>query len=187
MKARIYTKTGDKGQTSLVGGTRVSKGDSRLEAYGTLDELNSSLGLIRTHLAAAGEFGSQVEPVLQTVQNSLFNIGSHLACEDSGTVAKLPALKPEALTALEQDMDRWESELPLLRNFILPGGGPLAAASHFARTICRRAERDVVRLSENAPVDAQHIIYLNRLSDWLFLLARKANHCAGIKDANWEP
>ena len=124
MKARIYTKTGDKGQTSLVGGTRVSKTDRRLEAYGTLDELNSILGILRAslHGVALGDFGHRADRALQGVQNNLFNIGSHLACEDGKVVPGLPGLTEAHIQALELDMDAWEKALPPLKNFILPGG-----------------------------------------------------------------
>jgi cob(I)alamin adenosyltransferase len=188
MKARIYTKTGDRGQTSLVGGTRVSKTDTRLEAYGTLDELNSVLGIVRAQLrtSSAPPFTTAVESSLQRVQNNLFDIGSHLACEDAKLQATLPMLPPEDLAALEKSMDEWEQELPPLRSFILPGGTPLAAYAHLARTVCRRAERECVRLAQTATVDPAHLVYLNRLSDWLFLLARQFNFQAQVEDLPWQ-
>lgn len=186
MKARIYTKTGDKGETSLIGGSRVSKTESRLVAYGTLDELNSVLGIVRSHLNGSSSAASEFESHLRNVQNNLFNMGSHLACEDEELAAKLPGLSADGLTLLESDMDRWEAELPPLREFILPGGSPLAAFSHLARTVCRRAERDVLLLrNTGVVVAADHLIYLNRLSDWLFLLARKFNAVAGVADVTW--
>jgi len=186
LKARIYTKTGDRGETSLVGGSRVSKTEPRLVAYGTLDELNSLLGVVRSHLNVlpAGE-STGLEAHLQNVQNNLFNMGSHLACEDEKILIKLPGLSADALTVLESDMDQWEAELPPLREFILPGGSVVAAHAHVARTVCRRAEREVLRLHAVSPVEAEHLIYLNRLSDWLFLLARKFNHLLGVKDVTW--
>lgn len=188
MKAKIYTKTGDKGQTSLVGGTRVAKTNARLEAYGTLDELNSVVGLIRSHLSSSDlkEFGRQVESSLQVIQNNLFNIGSHLACEDAAMTSKLPSLSALAIASLEKEMDLWESELPALRNFILPGGSALAGFAHLGRTVCRRAERETVKLSESCAVDAEHIVYLNRLSDWLFLLAREFNQRLKFADLEWQ-
>lgn len=187
MKAQIYTKTGDLGDTSLVGGMRVSKGNPRLEAYGTLDELNSVLGVLRAHLNELKDqaLATSVEARLQMVQNNLFNIGSHLACDDRNLQSNLPGLKKEALTDLEKDMDAWESQLPTLREFILPGGSKLSSFGHLARTICRRAEREVVRLRDFATVDPDHIIFLNRLSDWLFLLCRIFNHSLGVKDIAW--
>lgn len=190
MKAKIYTKTGDKGQTSLVGGTRVSKTNPRLLAYGTLDELNSVLGLVRSSFAenadAVGSFAPEVEKSLQTIQNSLFNIGSHLACEDEKILPSLPRLKPENIAALEKLMDHWESSLPPLRNFILPGGSMTASFCHLARTVCRRAEREVIHLSETIPVENDFVVYLNRLSDWLFLLSRVANTSMNVEDIQWD-
>jgi cob(I)alamin adenosyltransferase len=183
VKARIYTKTGDKGQTSLVGGTRVSKTDIRLAAYGTVDELNGAVGLIRSSLPVNLRAG--FDNRLQNVQNNLFNLGSHLACEDSGMRAKLPGLSADALSLVETDMDTWEAELPPLKQFILPGGTMLAAFAHQARTICRRAEREILLLHESAPVEQDILVYVNRLSDWFFLLARKFNHVAGLEDVPW--
>lgn len=188
MKARIYTKTGDKGQTSLVGGTRVPKTHARLEAYGTMDELNSVLGMLRAELSTTempAEFAAQVETRLQSLQNSLFNIGSHLACEDEGMRGHLPGLHPDRISALETDMDIWETDLPPLKNFILPGGSRLAAYAHIARTVCRRVERLCVGLPAPISVDTQHLIFLNRLSDWLFLLAREFNSRLRIADIEW--
>lgn len=189
MKAKIYTKTGDKGQTSLVGGTRVAKTNPRLEAYGTLDELNSSLGVVRSQLAEVAElkeFARSVEKSLQTIQNCLFNIGSHMACENDSVRPNLPKLKSENIAALEAEMDLWEDELPTLRNFILPGGSPAAAYCHVARTVCRRAEREIVRLADaSVSIDTDHLIYVNRLSDWLFLLARRINFALKREDIQW--
>lgn len=187
MKAKIYTKTGDKGQTSLVGGTRVAKTDLRLEAYGTLDELNSVLGMLRGSTALADDFGKSINASLQVIQNNLFNIGSHLACEDAKIAASLPSLSAGATSALENDMDAWERELPPLKNFILPGGHELAALAHLVRTVCRRAERATIRMREaGADVSDEYVVYLNRLSDWAFLLARKFNHHFKVADIPWE-
>jgi cob(I)alamin adenosyltransferase len=190
VKAKIYTKTGDKGQTSLVGGTRVPKTHARLEAYGTLDELNSVIGLVRS--ALMGEYTGldrntdslrkHVEMRLQGVQNALFNMGSRLACETESLRPQLPNIDGADIEALETDMDTWESDLPPLKNFILPGGSQLAAFAHLARTVCRRGERCVLRLDG---VETEHLVYLNRLSDWLFLLARKFNSAAGVRDVEW--
>jgi cob(I)alamin adenosyltransferase len=188
MKARIYTKTGDKGETSLVGGSRVSKGHPRLDAYGTIDELNSVIGLIRAHCSELSDqkLRSRLESRLQQLQNSLFNVGSALACENDEMRTQLPALHPEVIQDLEGDMDRWESKLPPLKEFILPGGSTLAAFSHQARTVCRRAERDMIRLRESgAQMETAHVIFVNRLSDWLFLLARRSNASLGIDDVKW--
>jgi cob(I)alamin adenosyltransferase len=182
VKAKIYTKTGDKGQTSLVGGTRVPKTHARLEAYGTLDELNSVIGLVRSALNGDDSWRAHVEGRLQGIQNALFNIGSRLACETESLRPQLPNIDAAATGALETDMDRWEKELPPLKNFILPGGSAGAAFAHLGRTVCRRAERNVLRIEG---VEHEHLVYLNRLSDWLFLLARKFNAEAGSKDIEW--
>ena len=190
VKAKIYTKGGDQGQTSLVGGTRVPKTHARLEAYGTLDELNSVIGLVRSSLLGdytgidrnTDTLRQKVEDRLQSVQNALFNLGSHLACEDANLKTQLPNIKAGEIENLEADMDAWESELPPLKNFILPGGSVLAAQTHLARTVCRRAERLIFHLPD---VQSEHLIYVNRLSDWLFLLARKFNAAAGIADVEW--
>ena len=188
VKAKIYTKTGDTGQTSLVGGKRVSKADARLEAYGTLDELNSFCGLLRAELAAVTDplLRAQIDARLQSVQNNIFNIGSHLACEDQKLLESLPGLSAGLGGELEADMDRWESELPPLRHFILPGGSRAAALAHVNRVVCRRVERLVVRLREGGePVEPAQIVFLNRLSDWFFLLARRLNAGASIGDVIW--
>lgn len=191
MKAKIYTKTGDRGQTSLVGGARVAKTDIRIEAYGGLDELNSTIGLIRAFLGrdhgATDIWSTRVEARLQSVQNALFNIGSRLACADAKLRDGLPDVTDATISALEADMDEWEKDLPPLRAFILPGGSELGARAHLSRTVCRRAERAVLRLAESDgdAVGAGQLIYLNRLSDWLFLLARKFNAAAGAADLPW--
>lgn len=187
MKAKIYTKGGDRGETSLVGGTRVSKSHQRLNVYGTLDELNSGLGIIAAQLALAKEpaLVQRATPRFKQIQNNLFNLGSHLACEDKSLRAQLPPANQGLIGELENDMDLWESELPPLKNFILPGGSVLAAQAHLSRTICRRAEREAVELQKTADVEPETVIFLNRLSDWLFLLARKFNEVAGIADVEW--
>ena len=187
MKAKIYTKTGDKGQTSLVGGARVAKSDPRLEAYGTVDELNSVLGVLRAAVpnAGLGPLAAQLDSSLQAIQNSLFNIGSHLACEDEKIRPSLPALSETQISALEKDMDSWENELPPLKNFILPGGSALAAFAHHARTVCRRVERECARLDGKVTIDTSHMIFINRLSDWLFLFARLSNYKLKIADTPW--
>ena len=191
MKAKIYTKTGDHGQTSLVDGTRVAKTHARLEAYGTLDELNCVIGMIRVSLNEAPNRAPEllrlhVETRLQGVQNALFNVGSRLACPEREWLDKMPNVDATHVGALEADMDQWETSLPPLRNFILPGGHPTAAGTHLARTICRRAERVMVGLpSDTVGLESTHLIYLNRLSDWLFLLARQFNAAAGVVEPEW--
>lgn len=187
MKAKIYTKGGDQGETSLVGGARVPKSHQRLNVYGTLDELNSVLGLIaaQNKSFSDGRFCDQVNARLKKVQDNLFNLGSHLACEDEKLLAQLPKANSALISDLEADMDAWENELPELKNFILPGGTPLAAYVHLARTVCRRSEREAVELRKTSSVEADVVIFLNRLSDWLFLLARKFNALAGERDVEW--
>ena len=184
---KIYTKTGDRGETGLFGGQRVRKDHVRVEAYGEVDELSSTLGVAIAHLEAAG----QDEPAagLRRVQADLFTVGANLATpapEDGGREnAYIPALDPARVEALERWIDAAEAELEPLKSFILPGGAPAAAALHLARTVCRRAERRVVALAHEAHVAPEHVVYLNRLSDLLFTLARLANHQAGVEDVTW--
>lgn len=187
MKAKVYTKGGDKGETSLVGGTRVSKAHARIEVYGTLDELNSVLGIISSGIPQlkSSAFSDELIRRLINVQNNLFNLGSQLACEDSKLRGQLPKANPKLVTELEADMDRWEAELPTLKNFVLPGGSELASFAHLARTVCRRAERQAVRLRGEAEIEVEVIVFLNRLSDWLFTLSRKLNAVTGFADVEW--
>ena len=175
---KIYTKTGDAGETGLFGGPRVRKDHARIEAFGTVDELNSHLGSIRT-LAAAREF----DDLLRRVQCELFDLGAQLATPDCAA-ERITAAHVEAL---ELHIDRHESALEPLRNFILPTGTPLAAAIHVARTVCRRAERRVVTLAAQpgATIPANAIEYLNRLGDLLFVIARVANRRDGVADDPW--
>jgi cob(I)alamin adenosyltransferase len=186
---KIYTKTGDRGETGLFGGQRVRKDDVRVEAYGEVDELNSTLGLALVHLADGTM--ADVAEELRRVQTDLFTLGANLATpapEDGGREnAYIPALDPARIEALERWIDRAEGELEPLKSFVLPGGTPAAAALHLARTVCRRAERRVVTLSHEAHVGQKHSIYLNRLSDLLFTLARLANRRAGVEDVPWVP
>ena len=179
--AKIYTKTGDGGETSLFDQTRVSKSDSRVEAYGEVDELNACLGTAR----AAG-----VDPViaapLEAIQQQLFALGARLADPSSriaGRVVKA-AITAEDVERLEQTIDRLEAELPPLRRFILPGGSAAGAQLHVARTVCRRAERRVVALGPGE-VESILVVYLNRLSDLLFVMARAVNHRAGVPETEW--
>jgi cob(I)alamin adenosyltransferase len=179
---KIYTKTGDDGSTGLIGGERVRKSDRRIECFGTIDELNAALGW--ASVAATDELlGS-----LKTIQNELFVIGSHLALPDHDAPKNkwLPSLDEAMVTRLEMQIDASEQKLPALRNFILPGGVELAARLHLARTVCRRAERLLVSFALDRPVPAVIVTYLNRLSDWLFVHARLANHNAGVADVPWE-
>lgn len=174
---KIYTKTGDAGMTGLVGGERVAKSDPRIEAYGTVDELNAALGLAVTSAEAP------TAARLGVIQNELFTLGSHLATpEGSARRSTLPTIEPGWITRLEGEIDLAEAELPPLRQFILPGGSVPAAHLHLARTICRRAERCCVGL---ASCPAGVVTYLNRLSDWLFVMARLQNHAKKVADVPW--
>jgi cob(I)alamin adenosyltransferase len=170
---KIYTKTGDAGETSLFGGARVPKNDPRIEAYGTVDELNSFLGLAR-----AAWPHSPLDPQFERIQSDLFDVGAHLA---SPGTSRFTGVDPEHIADLERTIDAMESELPPLRNFILPGGSAPAAQLHVARTICRRAERLVVALGGDPSV-----VFLNRLSDFLFVAARYANLEHGVEDVPWK-
>jgi cob(I)alamin adenosyltransferase len=180
---RIYTRTGDRGETALFGGGRVPKDHPRAAAYGEVDELNSFLGMVRA-TPPAGFFDHELEEI----QQDLFAIGGHLATPDPERVAQALAkatLSAERVAAFEQMIDRADAELPPLRAFVLPAGSPKAAALHVARTVCRRAERSVVALSHQAQVPELFLVYLNRLSDLLFTLARLANHREGVGDVTW--
>jgi cob(I)alamin adenosyltransferase len=184
MVQRIYTKTGDTGDTGLFGGGRVSKSHPRVEAYGAVDELNAVLGWVRTAVRDA-----TIRDGLPRVQSDLFAIGAHLATDvpEGRAAPKLPELPAAGIAELEQWIDAAEAGLPELRSFILPGGAPGGAALHVARTVCRRAERRVVELSAAADVDDTIIVYLNRLSDLLFVLARLENLGAGESEQPWLP
>ncbi len=178
---KIYTKTGDKGDTSLFGGQRVPKDALRIEAYGTVDELNSVLGIVR-----ADNKEKEIDEILEQVQNELFVLGADLATPRSSNTKQIRRVEPKDAVRLERVIDKLDAELKPLRAFILPGGSPVAARLHFARTVCRRAERAVVRLSRNEDIGEAITIYLNRLSDLLFVLARYANHCAGVAETKWK-
>jgi cob(I)alamin adenosyltransferase len=180
---KIYTKSGDGGETGLFGGERVRKGDARVEAYGEVDEANAAIGTAR---AALGD--PELDAELGRIQSELFTIGAELASPHGArSRGALPAIDPAWATRLEQAMDRWDAELPELRAFVLPGGTPAAAALHLARCVCRRAERRVASLSERVEVDPQALVYLNRLSDHLFVAARVANHRASRAEVPWVP
>jgi len=179
---KIYTKTGDDGTTGLIGGSRVSKSNARIECFGTVDELNAALGVAAV---TAGEVSGLVDR-LRLVQNDLFVIGSHLALPEATTPPSyLPPIDETIIAHLEMEIDSAETSLPALRNFILPGGTETAARLHLARTICRRAERMLVAFSADRPISPVIVTYLNRLSDWLFVQARLANHAAGVADVPW--
>lgn len=186
-KSMIYTKTGDKGTTSLVGGVRVPKTHIRLEAYGTVDELNSYLGLLQTYLTEEAD-----KRLVAHVQNKLFSVGSYLATDQSQTELRMESrINDKDITLLEQAIDEIDNALTPLHAFILPGGARGAAVCHICRTVCRRAERRILALAGECEIEARVTAFVNRLSDYLFILARKLNYLAkkrkkffGIKVAN---
>lgn len=177
---KIYTKTGDKGETGLWGGGRISKDDVRLHAYGTVDECNSIIGIARTSSA-----NDMLDPMLDEIQNHLFLVGSDLATPGDKTAA-ISRIQPVMAIMLEKWIDDLEAKLPPLKQFILPGGTPMAAYLHLARTVCRRAERWLVTLVRQDAVHNEALVYLNRLSDFLFVAARAANLGAGKPDIPWK-
>ncbi|MDB5233998.1 MAG: cob(I)yrinic acid a c-diamide adenosyltransferase [Hymenobacter sp.] len=178
---KIYTKTGDKGLTSLIGGTRVPKSSLRIECYGTVDELNSHIGLVRDQ-----EINAARRPLLKEIQDRLFTMGSALAADPEKSKMKLPDLHEADVTLLEDEMDRMNADLPELRAFILPGGHPAVSHAHVARCVCRRAERMVIHLSEDSFVAELVVVYLNRLSDYLFVLSRAMAHELGVEEVTWK-
>jgi cob(I)alamin adenosyltransferase len=179
---KIYTKTGDKGYTSLIGGTRVPKHHLRIESYGTVDELNSYIGLIRDQ-----EITAHDKQVLKEIQDRLFTIGSSLASDPEKSRMVIPDLHEADIDLLEKEMDTMNEKLPELRHFILPGGNNAISFCHIARCVCRRAERLSVHLSEESQVDVKVNIYLNRLSDYLFVLARKIGGDGNVPENQWIP
>ncbi len=169
---RVYTKGGDKGETSLIGGDRVGKDDPRLDCYGTVDEVNATLGLVNIALETSAA-GSHLSPIIVRVQNELFNLGAELATPDAERRTKLPRIEQRHIDALERDIDAVNDDLPPLTSFVLPGGGAASAAFHLARTVCRRCERLVVGLAKSEDIGGElPIVYLNRLSDALFVWGR---------------
>jgi cob(I)alamin adenosyltransferase len=179
---KIYTKTGDTGQTSLLGGKRVSKADSRIDAYGTVDELNAHIGLLRDQ-----PINAHRASLLKDIQDRLFTIGAALAAEPGKENIKKPDLREEDLEILEVEIDLMESHLPPLFNFILPGGHQVVSFCHLARTVCRRAERRVIDLMQTEHVDEIIVKYLNRLSDYLFVLGRLIAQELGVEEVTWKP
>lgn len=182
---KIYTRTGDRGTTALFGGDRVPKYHPRIDAYGTVDEANSFLGLARAHLPET----PAMAPLLATLarlQNEMFIVGADLATPSEGRPV-VPRIAAEHVAQLEADIDQYEADLPPLKAFILPGGTPAAATLHVARTVCRRAERLAVEARTDADLNLDAIIYLNRLSDLLFVLARWQTHHAGATEIEWHP
>ncbi|MDA9312326.1 cob(I)yrinic acid a,c-diamide adenosyltransferase [Vicingaceae bacterium] len=179
---KIYTKKGDSGKTSLIGGTRVPKHHLRIESYGTVDELNSYIGLIRDQ-----NIDKKDIEVLLEIQDRLFTIGSHLASDPGKSKMVLPELFEKDITFLENEIDRMDDQLEEMRSFILPGGNTVVSYSHIARSVCRRAERVAVHLAEESEVDEKIITYLNRLSDYLFTLSRKLTKDLHAKEIAWVP
>lgn len=184
MAMRIYTKTGDKGTTSLIGGTKVLKSHERIEAYGTVDELNSNIGLCRDLIA-----DPSIQEELREIQDRLFTIGSALACDpDKESQLKIPDLKEEDIVILEKKMDAMDETLPPLQAFILPGGHPTVSTIHIARCVCRRTERLIVQLlGTSEGTDNMIFKYVNRLSDYLFVLARFVGHQLKVEEVKWRP
>jgi cob(I)alamin adenosyltransferase len=178
---KIYTRTGDAGDTGLFDGTRVSKADPRVDAYGAVDEANAWLGLAR-----ASGLDSELAAMIETIQRDLFAVGARLADPGQRIAERVTkaAVRPDAIEQMERWIDRLEEELPPLRRFILAGGSPTGAALHVARTVCRRAERRIVALG-SGEVEPEILVYMNRLSDFLFVLARAANKRAGVTEAEW--
>ncbi len=184
MALKIYTKTGDKGKTSLIGGTKVSKNHIRIESYGTVDELNSFIGLLGDHLN-----DPHSKDCLREVQDRLFTIGSSLACDEKAENSlKIPDLKEADIRFLENEIDQMTAILPPMRNFILPGGHIAVSTAHITRCVCRRAERICVNMQEQKlTIDPLVIKYLNRLSDYLFVLARYTSFLNHIPEIPWKP
>ncbi|MCI0712455.1 MAG: cob(I)yrinic acid a,c-diamide adenosyltransferase [Chloroflexi bacterium] len=178
---KIYTKTGDEGETSLFAGGRVPKNHLRLHTYGTVDELNSVIGLAR-----AFDIDDALNEMLERVQQELFHVGSDLATPLEADVEWVVRVKDEQVSRLEHEIDQLSEELEPLKNFILPGGTQAAATLHQARTVCRRAERWLAALNEEENINPTALQYINRLSDWLFVMARAANHRAGVDDVIWK-
>ena len=184
MALKIYTKTGDAGKTSLIGGTKVSKSHIRIESYGTVDELNSHLGLLSDHLT-----DEHTKVILKEIQDRLFTIGSSLACDpEKEPLMKIPDLKESDVTLLENEIDKMNEVLPAMKSFILPGGHITISQAHICRCVCRRAERICTGLLEhNDFVEPLVIKYLNRLSDYLFVVARYIGHILNISEIPWKP
>lgn len=183
MKSNLYTRTGDSGTTSLVGGQRISKASSRLDAYGTIDEFSAFLGIV----LSSPECPAEEKNHLLNIQNRLFDVGAYLATLP--TDGDKPQLKgmDNAIAEVEGWIDNLDSQTPKINAFILPGGSLISSHAHVARTVCRRAERNILRLTETDWVDPLLIAYINRLSDYLFILARNLNHAAGNEEIRWSP
>nr|MBI1229883.1 cob(I)yrinic acid a,c-diamide adenosyltransferase [Cytophagales bacterium] len=179
---KIYTKTGDGGDTSLLGGKRVPKSHIRIDAYGTVDELNAVMGLLKDQ-----EVNRHRQPLLKEIQDRLFTVGATLATDNNSLQVKKPDILEADILTLEREIDGMDETLPMLKNFILPGGHTSVSVAHLARTVCRRAERCVVLLHEEQVIDTKIIQYLNRLSDFLFVLGRKMAQELNIEETTWAP
>lgn len=185
---KIYTKSGDSGETGLFGGPRVMKDDARVEAYGAVDELNAVLGVVRARNAASGSPDAEVDGLLALVQQWLFAVGAELATPAQARArASLPPVEPAWIEEMERRIDAWEAGLEPLRRFVLPGGDEVAALLHQARTVCRRAERRVVALHRQEPVAPVVLAFVNRLADLLFVFARSVNARRRVTEPTWEP
>jgi len=182
MAFRVYTKTGDKGETSLIGGTRLPKQHIRIEAYGTVDELNSFIGVVRDQ-----GIDENAKIVLIEIQDRLFTLGSLLAADPEKNKMKLPEIKEEDILFLEKEIDKMDEVLPEMKHFVLPGGHQAVSFCHVARCVCRRAERATLKLAENEKVEEIIYKYLNRLSDYLFVLSRKLAHDLKVEETPWKP
>lgn len=187
---RVYTRGGDKGETSLVGGQRIAKDSIRIESYGTVDELNAVLGVVRVANREAGAskaHRAKLDAILTRIQNELFNLGSDLATLPGDRHPKQPVIQPRHVAWIEKTIDELNTGLPELKSFVLPGGGTVGAFLHQARTVCRRAERIVTTLARQEAVGDQCLVYLNRLSDLLFVLSRWAAKTRNEAEPLWEP
>lgn len=185
---KVYTRHGDKGDTHLVGGSRVPKDDARIESYGTIDELNSVLGIVRAanDASPASATKTRLDQILRQVQNELFDLGSELATPPDAVWEGMIRIGAAQIEVLERTIDECQEELAPLKSFILPGGGMIAAVLHQARTVCRRAERDILRLMRKEPIGEHVLGYVNRLSDLLFVLSRWVSHALGEPEYLWE-
>lgn len=179
---KVYTKTGDKGETSLFGGKRVKKYDVRIEAYGTSDELNSWIGLIRSE-----DISKDHQGILEEIQDRIFTLGAQLAADPDKPKLKMPHIIQEDITLLEKTIDKMDESLPVMTKFTLPGGNTVVSYCHIARCVCRRCERRVIELADTAEVDELIVQYLNRLSDYLFVLGRKLAQETNVPEVYWEP
>jgi cob(I)alamin adenosyltransferase len=183
---KVYTKAGDQGKTQLIGGDKVSKANERIACYGTIDELNATLGMCISELEGTGAQDALTATLLR-VQNELFNVGTQLATPDATRRQTMPDISEAQVLQLEEEMDALNEDLPDLKSFVLPGGSKVSSCFHLARTVCRRAERMVVALASAEEVDARHLMYLNRLSDALFVFGRYALFKDGQPENLWVP